>query len=238
MTNQLVTCEHHGRQRAAVVCDHIAQATSADFLVDPADELFGVCPACATDAARHGRYSKASFTDRAVACESCFHVIRGRLQSLDVPPTGDINDFMQAVTDEMVRRNTTWFSAAVAERLPQWELTDDSSGIIFRDREGNPQLLARVVPVGTYSYESDSWAWSWANPAVPALLRAQAHVIQGVGLRLELPPLVEPQLPLPEDMAFGLAMLGAWANKAHGWYRFHQDHLHHYLAVFDIRPTH
>jgi hypothetical protein len=233
MSDQLVTCNHHGHQRAARVCDHVADGVSADFLIDPSNELVGVCERCVAGVAR-----EASFSKRATACECCLHVLRGRLQSLPFPPTEDIDELVEAVCDEMIERNRAWFSEDVPRRLPRWDFVDDKRGIVFRDERGHPGILTRVLPVGSYSYSSQSWGWSWANPAVPNHLRAPAHVTQGVGIRLGFPPMVAPQGPVSEDEAFDLALLGAWSHKAPGWFRFRQDHLQVYFAVLDIRATH
>jgi hypothetical protein len=60
-------------------------------------------------------------------------------------------------------------------------VVDEASGIIeFRDESRKPQVVARMVPIGSYSHRG-SWMWGWANPIFSAALRRGAEPIKELG---------------------------------------------------------
>ena len=95
--------------------------------------------------------------------------------------------------------------------LPDWHF-DQGTGIVTFAKEGaEPSVRAHFVPAGSYSNESRTWVWAWANDDVEQ--KDEIGKCYHYGVEKDMRELKEPQLDSTPEKAFQLASVAAYILK-------------------------
>ncbi len=100
-----------------------------------------------------------------------------------------------------------------AERVEnlEWSVDLNAGKITFGEQETYP-----VQVLGSFSFESQTWLWSWANQAanIPAKLLEQAKEFRAYGDKSKIDELTKPnrELALNDVHSFGLVALGMFES--------------------------
>ncbi|HSI53677.1 MAG TPA: hypothetical protein VK981_06865 [Ramlibacter sp.] len=60
----------------------------------------------------------------------------------------------------------------------RWALDPDAGKLELFDQAGRLVVAADVIDIGTYTPDSNTWKWAWANKAVPAEIRARGRELK------------------------------------------------------------
>lgn len=131
---------------------------------------------------------------------------------------------------------------ALSARLPlpdpagRFDFSQDTGKFTMRDASGTITVEARFVPVGTWSSNTNSWFWSWANETVDRALVEPLQKLRAYGGMRELESLTAPRVPCTMDEAGQIYAVALQVLEAHGWYRAQispTSWIH--TALFDIQ---
>lgn len=84
---------------------------------------------------------------------------------------------------------------------------------------GVPKVRADVTVVGSYSENSKSWLWAWANPGFDGVDIGEIDKVREIGEEYEIDELSEAKMEYDEDPGWTLTALAAKFLEAQGAYR-------------------
>lgn len=131
---------------------------------------------------------------------------------------------------------------ALSVRLPpadpagRFDFSQDTGKFTMRDASGAITVEARFVPVGTWSSNSNSWFWGWANESFDRALVEPLQKLRAYGGMRELETLSAPRVPCSMEEAEQIYAVALQVLEAHGWYRAQispTSWIH--TALFDIQ---
>ena len=122
---------------------------------------------------------------------------------------------------------------------PRWWFDQRSETLDFLDEDGTKKLEASVVDIGSYSTESNTWKWAWANDSLTESLREKAGSLQALA-DLTGFSIFDDEAAVEIDglpMAWELAAIGVRHLGALGVYRAPSSErpLFSFLAITSIR---
>ena len=101
------------------------------------------------------------------------------------------------------------------DHLPRWDLDQGTQEIVFGDKDGVAKVKARFQVAGSFSNESSSWLWAWANSDIEPQVARESQAVKAYGEEHEIPALVTGRIDLStEERAWGYASVAAYLTKA------------------------
>lgn len=214
-----------------MVCTHLLAGESEDFRVAEEGALaVGLCADCM--ARCQGDWTQFPDDHFEVLEAAEWWRLRGLLDAeVDEMVGGDL----QALALQEMRVRSDALAEELADHLlPRWRWQADGTLALI---DGLDQVAweLSVEHLGSWSERGESWLWAWANPTVPALARARAARVRGLGERLGLAFLGQPELPnLPQNSAWMVSCIAGVLLGAQGLRRLPlPGGLHLFLAVHD-----
>jgi hypothetical protein len=112
----------------------------------------------------------------------------------------------------------------LAEKLLSWPGTEprfsqDTQQFAVLDAAGRVRVRGRFQAVGTYSTETGSWLWAWANPSLDSALVEEVKKIRAWGREERLEPFGEPRTVCSLQVAERLFGVALHLMKAPAWCR-------------------
>jgi hypothetical protein len=114
-----------------------------------------------------------------------------------------------------------------------WFLDQETGELIFSSGEV-PMVVANVEVAGTYSNESKTWLWGWANESIHEKVKGRIEQVALVGLELGLKRLTERKFTVKEKEPWGLSRVSAYILDAKMVYRAPSPSGYIYLCIMDI----
>lgn len=112
---------------------------------------------------------------------------------------------------------------------------DQPSGTLQFKRGEGVELAFNVVPVGSWSGNSNSWMWAWANESVDEALKAASMKIQGLADHTGYAVFTNGSFPAEELMAHELTAMAVHHLSALGMYIAPAGNLKTFLALMDLK---
>ena len=149
----------------------------------------------------------------------------------------EFDAFLGRAVEELERKQDVLGSAYGVGTYASFWFDQASASLEFRDADGKPHLLARVVPLGSHSDKSDTWMWAWGNESILATLRALAEPLKELGAKTGQAVLSQPTLNVTPEMPWELTALSVQHLDALGAYRAHGRDSDLYLAIMDVKRS-
>jgi len=131
---------------------------------------------------------------------------------------------------------------ALEARLPRFDpdgrfdFSQDAGTLTLSNGLGNITAHARFVPVGTWSSETGSWLWGWANESIDRALVAPLQKLRDYGAQTRIELLTSERVACSAEEAQEIYAVAVHLLQAQGWYRSQMTPtsvIH--TALFDIR---
>lgn len=87
----------------------------------------------------------------------------------------------------------------------EWSLNQSEGVLRFLDSEGTIRIETPVVIVGTFSTQSSTWMWGWANQSLASGLTAATTAIRDYGETNQIEDFVQPKIECDENEAWAMA---------------------------------
>ena len=213
--DQRIDCADHGSQGRTFVCQHLAAAGQdlgfhRGFDPEEPDALFpdAWCDACEAVREREGDWNERSEKPRSTH-SNLSELIR---QSIA---------YLQPKQDLL----TSKYRLSHHERY-DWH---QESGQLIFSNDGKPAVVADIQFVGSLSFRSKTWMWSWANESFLEKVRSQIRRVRAYGDEHSLLRLACAYWGADEEDGWEMTAVAAYLLQAQGAYRSPDEHGHTFM---------
>lgn len=99
---------------------------------------------------------------------------------------------------ELVAESTAYLKARMARAQEEFKLGNyerfdynQTAATLTWSDAGVPKVIAKIQFVGSTSFQSKTWLWSWANPSILEIAKNDIHKVKEFGQRMKFPRLTE-----------------------------------------------
>ena len=90
---------------------------------------------------------------------------------------------------------------------------------IYFIRGDKIDVVANIVPIGSFNLQSNSWMWGWANEAFPECLRQKSNVLKTLKQKTGFEMFGNEVCEIDEDMTWEIAAMALDTLRQEGVYR-------------------
>jgi hypothetical protein len=182
-----VECAGHGKRPATFLCQHLVDGHGLGFhwAADP-EEPDEACPIAWCDACDEVLEAERGWSERAKAaasmrllCDACYEELRDRSWRQD-----------DAAFERLVEDSVAFFEARQEDLWAKFRIDeceayhwDQEIGELVFSHDGRARVIADIQFVGSFSTQSDTWMWSWANPSFVEAVKARVRAVREHGDR-------------------------------------------------------
>ena len=234
-SDKKVECDTHGTMDATFVCQHLIGGEKIGFNLghDPEnpDDLYpdAWCDECESVLETEGEWNDKSekFSGIKLLCSQCYEDTRERnwLQDDQVFHELISSDFryLEKIQKEFLEK----YKVNDHER---WDWYQDTGKLVFT-HNGVKQVEADVHFSGTFSKNSNTWMWAWANDSLAETVKSSSRKVREKGEALGLLQLVAAHWEAEEVDGWEMTAVLAKAMNAIGAYRTPSDTGYTYMVV-------
>ena len=243
--SKTVECAKHGQGAATFVCQHLVLGVRCGYHCstrDPSDPWPDAwCSACNEVLEREGAWNPTSeaFADVRLACSGCYEDHRARNET----PTGPLRD-----RGGLSPENWSQFRHAAVHAcqqrqdaaIEQWQITSyarwrrDGPRLWFLDPT-LPDLVCDNVVVGSWSANTRTWMWAWANDGLEPDERPDIGRLQAFGLVRDIDELHEAHWEAEESAGWEMTAVASELLGAQAIYRAPMGHIRLFLLLRNLR---
>ncbi len=236
--NYTVNCDTHGESGGAFICQHLVNdSEKLGFYLgyDPErpDSLHpdAWCGECEVVLNREGEWNDVAtaFADIKIVCGKCYENIRDKnwLEDAEIVNTllADCREYLEKKQPKLVEQ----FKLDVHER---WDW-DQTTGKLIFSHDGEPQVVASVQFAGSFSTETNTWMWAWANESLDDNIKSGSKVVRDIGQQRGYRKLAAGHWPADVVDAWEMTAVLAKHIDAIGFYRTPSDNGFLYMAITD-----
>lgn len=89
--------------------------------------------------------------------------------------------FIASAMEELQEKQKSMAEAYKLGDWARWWFDQNTEKLDFFDEEGMKRIQASFVDIGSYSSESNTWKWAWANDSLTDSLREKASTLRALG---------------------------------------------------------
>lgn len=145
-------------------------------------------------------------------------------------PVDDWADYLTRANDYLAEKQDAF--VAVVDGYPRYFYDQGLGTIAFCDEAG-PQVVGKMLVVGSTSRSSGTWLWSWDNETVLRSMSEPLGKVRRVGEVRGFPKLAEPHWPADETDAWEMAIVASYVLEADALYRSPDENGALFLLVFE-----
>ena len=112
-----------------------------------------------------------------------------------------------------------------------YKFIQDSKSIIL-EKQGQKSISFKVICIGSWGYEDESWVWAWNNSNLSLDLRKLAEPLKKLSDKTGFGVFKEGSFKCEEIVSKDLAFVSVQELEADGIYRIKADESYLYLALF------
>jgi hypothetical protein len=144
----------------------------------------------------------------------------------------EFDDFVANCVSELRRKQQSLEQQYGLGRLARWAFDGNSGLLTFFDRYDRPVVRADTTEIGSYSLETHTWKWAWANPSLPDARRAKSQLLKGLQdlTGFEVFGRDDP-FAASEERSWEMAAMSVHHLSARGCYRGPAKHLYVFFAI-------
>ncbi|SKB00220.1 hypothetical protein SAMN02745166_03098 [Prosthecobacter debontii] len=140
-----------------------------------------------------------------------FESIFGKKIADQITPESDkrYNAFLNQSLVELKARNQLAMDDHGLGMFDEWSLNQDEGILRFLDEQGNIRIETPVVILGTYSSQTATWMWGWANRSLVPGLTAATCAVRDYGESNSMEDFTQSKIECDEGEAWAFAA-AAW----------------------------
>lgn len=135
-------------------------------------------------------------------------------------------EYLQLRQDELTRD----FDLSKHERYD----FDQATGTLVFSNAGKAAVIAEIQFVGSFSENTRTWLWSWANSSVDPQLYAELDSVYEFGEERNFSKLTDPGWSAEEADGWDMAAVTAFLLNARGVYRAPSGNLQVFMVITEI----
>lgn len=149
----------------------------------------------------------------------------------------EFDTFVQTCGDELEAKQAALEEQFGLGRHARWAYDGNSGLLTFANEQGVTIVEAETTQLGSYSVNSKTWRWAWANSSVPESERLKSAKLKGLYNRTGMDVFRNEGFNADEQMAWEVAAMGVRELGALGCYRGPAKHLYVFLAINRVAAT-
>lgn len=134
----------------------------------------------------------------------------------------EYNELLRACMAEVNVKNMALRADYGFGTIDRWDIDQQVGDLIFSE-EGRPQLICKIVMLGSFSSVSQTWMWGWANPSFVEALTKDTEGVKKYGEEKGIEDLVTPKTEATEDETWALGSFACRILGGRGMYRGETD---------------
>ena len=149
-----------------------------------------------------------------------FDKVFGKKIAEEITPSCDneYNALLKKCFAEVERKNQKLADDYGLGNFERWDINQEIGELVFSDG-GIPQLVCSVTLLGSFSEQSETWMWGWANPTLLEPLTRDTNLVRDYGTKHKIEDLVVEKTSATEGEAWALSALSCRILSGLGLYR-------------------
>lgn len=143
----------------------------------------------------------------------------------------EFDSFVQSCGDELEAKQAALENQFGLGRHARWAYDGNTGLLTFADDQGVTAVEAETTQLGSYSVNSKTWRWAWANLSVPQSERMKSAKLKALYKRTGMDVFKNEGFNADEQMAWEVAAMGVHELGALGCYRGPAKHLYVFFAI-------
>jgi len=116
----------------------------------------------------------------------------------------------------------------------RWDFSQDTGELVLSANDG-PRIAARVQVIGTYSFDTGTWLWAWANASFDESLTHDSRQVRTLGSSKGFQELMNGTFKAEEDDCWALAAVSLAVCGGHALYSGATDRRRTFFLLKEIR---
>jgi hypothetical protein len=234
-----VECATHGTSTATYVCQHLTKGNQHGFHCgydsQEPDELWpdAWCDDCEKVLKAEGEWNdeSAAKADIQVVCSSCYEGLRENHWKQD---NEKFNLYLNSCNKYLKKKQDKFLTNYKINNHESWECFQETGKLVFT-HNGKPQVEARISYSGSYSTESNTWLWAWANESLVESIKSKSRALRKIGMDQNVIKLASARWSAVEDDGWEMTAIMAKECKAIGTYRTSDKDSFTYMIVHEAK---
>lgn len=106
---------------------------------------------------------------------------------------------------------------------------------IYFFRDGKIDVVANIIPIGSFNPQSGFWMWGWANEAFPETLRQKSNALKTLEQKTGFEMFGNEMCEIDEDMAWEIAAMALDTLSQEGVYRGPSGNTQYFYSLSNVR---
>jgi hypothetical protein len=119
-------------------------------------------------------------------------------------------------------------------RYARWAYDGTTGLLTFADDRGVTVVRAETTQIGSYSQNTQTWKWAWANASIPDAQRVKSLRLKGLYDLTGIDVFRQESFVADEQMPWEIAAMSVHQLGALGCYRGPAKHLHVFFALDNV----
>jgi len=149
-----------------------------------------------------------------------FDKVFGKKFAAEVTPTCDdeYNKLLNECVAEVESKNQRLADEHGFGSFERWDIDQQIGELVFSDG-GIPKLTCSVTILGSFSHQSGTWMWGWANPSLVEPLTRDTKALREYGVENSIEDLTVETTPATDEEAWALSAFACRILNGIGLYR-------------------
>jgi hypothetical protein len=143
-------------------------------------------------------------------------------------------EFIAHCVADAQRKNDALDAEHGLHSFARWDDDGDRQMLVFSNPGELDVLEAKVTSIGSYSLQTQTWLWAWANDSLTEAAREQASKLKRLFERTGMRVFNDPHMNCDEFLAWELAAAAVDELGSLGCYREPVGHLWIFVSVDEI----
>ncbi|BDA73358.1 hypothetical protein RIVM261_036310 [Rivularia sp. IAM M-261] len=144
--------------------------------------------------------------------------------------------FFEESIDNLQRKQEDLKDKYAFGSFPKYCFDQEIGTLQFQDDQDQVQVEALVTPIGSFSYKSETWQWSWANSSILERLRVKSERIKELYTFTGAPIFEASIVKVNEEQAWELSAMAVEYLKSLGCYSMPYEgrQLRNFVSIDEI----
>jgi hypothetical protein len=239
--SRTIVCSTHGDAHPTYLCEHlVANPVQRWHCGYPSQENpwpDAWCPVCDMEYLKEGEWNENNEGNLKIklACHHCYESFRSQSAgALEGEELARWSAFATRCHDEFLARQEALEAEFSLDDQEGWSWDQEKGELTFSS-DGIPAVIAKVDFIGSFSSQSDTWLWSWANFHLPENARRRMEEVRGFGEEERFPRLTVPKWAARELDGWVMSAIAVHVLEARGVYCNPGGNVTGFFLIWDLR---
>jgi len=140
---------------------------------------------------------------------------------------------LQNCVEEIQMKNTNLQKNYGFGKYDRWDMNQGDGKLIFSEN-GEPKVICDIMMLGSYSIDSKTWRWSWANDTVVPELKNNFEKVKEYGKQNSYDDLIDDEFGTDEAGAWEMSAIATKILGGKGIYRAPCDNIYIFMMIKEI----